>query len=105
MTFGNVTRLVFGGFALVGIAAVALQPRVALTQEKPSTLGHRLLAHFRDRDDYHLFVGIPAAHPTNWAEVARIDDSSVTLRSSEAFGDGLFRDLSAWWVRGWRISE
>ncbi len=45
-------------------------------------MGQRLLAHSRDRDDYRLFVGLPPANPTAWAEVARIDDSSVSLRDS-----------------------
>jgi len=73
-----------GGLALVGIiVAVVLRSRVPPAERTPSTLGQRLLAHSRDRDDYRLLVGVPPANPTAWVEVTRIDESSVTLRDGQ----------------------
>jgi len=85
MSNGKVVAFfVIVGLALIGIlVAVVLRSRVPPTQSKPATLGQRLLAHSRDRNDYRLFVGVPLANPTAWAEVTQIDDSSVSLRDSQ----------------------
>lgn len=82
---GKVVALcIVGGLALIGIiVAIVLRSGVSSTQGTPGTLGQRLLAHSRDRNDYRLFVGVPSANPTAWVEVARIDGSSVTLRNSQ----------------------
>jgi hypothetical protein len=88
MSNGKVVALcAVGGLALVGIiVAVLLRSRVPRAERTPSTLGQRLLAHSRDRDDYRLFVGVPPANPTAWVEVTRIDESSVTLRDAQVLG-------------------
>ena len=44
--------------------------------------GQRLLAHSRDRSDYRMFVGMPPARPTHWAEVARLNARSIRLRDA-----------------------
>lgn len=82
---GKVVALcVIGGLALIGIVvAVVLRSRVPPTPGELGTLGRRLLAHSRDREDYRLFVGVPPVNPTSWAEVTRIDNSSVILRDSQ----------------------
>jgi hypothetical protein len=87
---------VVGGLVLAGIiAAVALRSRPTSSHGTPEKLGQRLLAHARNRNDYRLFVGVPPADPAAWAEVARIDDSSVTLRNSEVV---YLRDVTAYFV-------
>jgi hypothetical protein len=91
-----VALCVIGGLGLVGIIiAVVLLSRVPATQGKLGTSGQRLLAHSRDRNDYRLFVGVPPAYPTTWAEVGRIDDSSVSLRDSQVLG---LADVTAYLV-------
>jgi hypothetical protein len=76
-------------FAIAGLVLLApvivtvLRSRIHKNQAKPNSLGHRLLSHSRDRNDYRLLVGIPSANPTSWREVSRIDDKSVTLRDSQ----------------------
>jgi hypothetical protein len=81
---GKVVALcIVGGLALAGISvAIILRSRGTSPREAPDTLGQRLLAHSRDRGDYRLFVGVPTANPTAWVEVARIEESSVTLRDT-----------------------
>jgi hypothetical protein len=91
-----VVLCIIGGLVLVAIIAAIVyrsgapstQPAAGTsapsTQPTTRTLGQRLLAHSRDRSDYRLFAGLPAAAPANWVEVARIDDSSVTFRNSQA---------------------
>jgi hypothetical protein len=80
-----VALCIVGGLALIGIiVAIAFRSRPASLQAAPGTLGQRLLAHSRDRNDYRLFVGVPPATPIAWVEVVRIDDSSATLRDSQA---------------------
>jgi hypothetical protein len=82
-----VSRCVVVGLALMGIfVAVGLRPGGLPAQGTAGTLGQRLLAHSRDRDDYRLFVGVPPANPKAWAEVVQIDDSSVTLHDSQVLG-------------------
>ena len=71
------------GALALGVS-VALRFQAPLAQGELRSSGSRLLAHSRDREDYRLFVGVPPANPTDWAEVTRIDDSSVTFRNSPA---------------------
>ena len=68
------------GLALLGVVIVVI---IRSRGPVPDTPGQRLLAHSRDRNDYRMFVGVPAANPTAWAEVSRVDESSVTLRGSQ----------------------
>jgi hypothetical protein len=78
-----VTLGIIGGAALTGvIVAIMLRSRGTFPPGAPDTLGRRLLAHARDRSDYRLFVGVPSADPTAWAEVTRIEGNSVALRDS-----------------------
>lgn len=81
---GKVVALcVVGSLVLIGIVVtVMFRSRVDQSQGTTGKLGQRLLAHSRDRNDYRLYVGMPADNPTAWVEVARIDQSSVTLRDS-----------------------
>jgi hypothetical protein len=76
-----IAAFVVVGLALLGIVIVVMiRPREAAAD----TPGQRLLAHSRDRNDYRMLVGVPAANPTAWAEVSRVSESSVTLRDSRA---------------------
>src|SRR5688500_17195623 len=69
------------GLALIGlVVAVLIRPQ----RPAPDSPGQRLLAHARDRSDYRIFVGVPPTDPTTWAEVSRVNESSVTLRDSRA---------------------
>jgi hypothetical protein len=74
---------VFGGIALIAIVVgVFLSLRTGSSRGTARSAGERLLAHSGDRSDYRMFVGIPAANPVGWAEVAKIDATSLTLQNS-----------------------
>jgi hypothetical protein len=69
--------------AVIGLAVVILLRARGTARDTP---GERLLAHWRDRNDYRIFVGMPVAEPTDWVEVVRVSDPSVTLADSGVVG-------------------
>ena len=85
MSNGKVLALsLLGGLALIGVVVISVLWRGGSTpQGAADSLGHRLLAHFRDRKDYRLFIGMPPAAPAIWVEVDGFTSNSVTLRDSK----------------------
>jgi hypothetical protein len=85
MSNGKVISLsILTGLGITGIVVAVIILARRNFHGEDDTPGGRLLAHSRDRKDYRLFVGLPPANPTSWAEVAQVDESSVTLRDSRA---------------------
>lgn len=84
--------IALGLLIVIGVViALVLRSR----SNNAATPGQRLLAHSRDRSDYRMFVGMPANQPTSWAEVSRIDASSVTLPDSNLIK---LADITAYFV-------
>src|SRR5262245_19721653 len=73
---------VIAGLALIGVLVALMLRPSGTAQGQPNDLARRLLAHSRDRSDYRLFVGLPPTAPTDWVEVAKIDETSVTLKDA-----------------------
>ena len=81
------TFVVLGGIVLVAVVVgIFVSLRAASSRTSARSLGQTLLAHSRDRDDYRMFVGMPADDPVGWVEVVKINETSATLRNSERIG-------------------
>ena len=73
--------LIVGLLAIVLVIALA---RLQSESRKSSAAGHKLFDHSQDRDDYQLFVGMPASQPGIWVEVTKVDTSTVTLVDNQS---------------------